>query len=118
MDAMRIKPETEMPTREMNAATQSGETAAIQAGEKGNMPTREMNAGFQPTDTAPSGQAQDSGMLSLEMDQRDQVNLVPGGSRHEQEKLAAYLRERQGVTASTQPAQAGEMPTTGMSEGA
>lgn len=83
----------EMPIREMNAesvGTQSRPMSGTEAAGTGEMPIREMNA------------------------EPQQPAVAPVETAHEREKLAAYLRDRQGGQASKGSAGAGEMPARDM----
>ena len=80
----------EMPMREMNAEPQSRPMSGAEVAGTGDMPIREMSA-----------EPQQPGGGPLE-------------TAHEREKLAAYLRNRQGGQASKGSAGPGEMPTRDM----
>ncbi|SRR6266851_49305 len=115
----------EMPIPEMNTQPQSGgpqsrPVSGTEVAGTGEMPIQEMNTQPQPSGTqsrpiSGTEAAGTGGMPIREMNAEPQQPVVtPVETVHEREKLAAYLRDRQGGQASKGLAGAGEMPARDM----
>jgi hypothetical protein len=113
-------PIPEMNTQPQPSGTQSRPISGAEASGTGDMPIREMNTQPQPsgTQSRPSSGMEAAGMGDMPIREMNaepqQPTMAAVETAHEQEKLAAYLRDRQGRQASTGSAGAGEMPARDM----